>query len=272
MFGRGIEYKRDDQIRRMRTAGLVVADIHDAVRAAIVPGVTTAELDAVAAAVIEAAGATSNFLGYHGFPGVLCVSVNDEIVHGIPGERVVRAGDVVSVDAGAVVEGWHGDAAFTVVVAGEGHEPDPADEHLVATTEDAMWAGIAALAGGGRLGDVGAAVEDAAGGYGIVREYTGHGIGTAMHQPPDVFNYRTGRRGPSIRAGLCVAVEPMLTRGGEQTRLLPDDWTVVSADGSRAAHVEHTVAVHDGGLWVLTARDGGAAQLAERGVQVVPLD
>lgn len=267
MFGRGIEYKSPDQIRRMRTAGLVVADIHDAVRAAIVPGVTTGELDVVAATVIEDAGATSNFLGYHGFPGVLCVSVNSEIVHGIPGDRVVRDGDVVSVDAGAVVQGWHGDAAFTVVVG----DADPADEQLVATTEAAMWAGIAALAGGGRLGDVGAAVEDAARDYGIVREYTGHGIGTAMHQPPDVFNYRTGRRGPSIRPGLCVAVEPMLTRGGEATRLLEDDWTVVSADGSRAAHVEHSVAVHDGGIWVLTARDGGAARLAERGVQMVPL-
>lgn len=270
MFGRGIEYKSPDQIRRMRTAGLVVADIHDAVRAAIAPGVSTGDLDAVAAEVIAAAGATSNFLGYHGFPGVLCVSMNAEIVHGIPGEQVIRAGDVVSVDAGAVVEGWHGDAAFTVVVPGD-DAPDPADERLVATTEAAMWAGIAALAGRGRLADVGAAVEDAAEGHGVVREYTGHGIGTAMHQPPDVFNYRTGRRGPAIRSGLCVAVEPMLTRGGEATRLLEDDWTVVTADGSRAAHAEHTVAVHDGGLWVLTARDGGAARLAEHGVQVVPL-
>ena len=268
MFGRGIEYKSADQIRRMRTAGLVVSDIHDAVRAAIAPGITTGELDDVARGVLAAAGATSNFLGYHGFPGVLCVSVNSEIVHGIPGDRVIQSGDVVSVDAGAVVDGWHGDAAFTAIVG----PADPADEALVAATETAMWAGIAALAGGGRLGDVGAAVEDAAQAYGIVREYTGHGIGTAMHQPPDVFNYRTGRRGPAIRPGLCVAVEPMLTRGTEDTLLLEDDWTVVSADGSRAAHVEHTVAVHDGGLWVLTARDGGAAQLAERGIGVVPLD
>ncbi|WP_147918542.1 type I methionyl aminopeptidase [Ruania zhangjianzhongii] len=271
MFGRGIEYKQPDQIRRMRTAGLVVADIHDAVRAAIASGVTTGELDAVARDVLAGAGATSNFLGYHGFPGVLCVSVNSEIVHGIPGDQVIRAGDVVSVDAGAVVDGWHGDAAFSVVVPGDEAQVDPADEQLVATTEAAMWAGIAALDGGGRLGDVGAAVEDAAGDYGIVREYTGHGIGTAMHQPPDVFNYARRPRGPSIRPGLCVAVEPMLTRGDEATRLLEDDWTVVSADGSRAAHVEHTVAVHDGGLWVLTARDGGAAELAARGVQVVPL-
>jgi len=271
MFGRGIEYKTPDQVRRMRTAGLVVADIHDAVRAAIAPGVTTGELDQVAARVLEAAGATSNFLGYHGFPGRLCVSVNAEIVHGIPGARVIQPGDVVSVDAGAVVEGWHGDAAFTVVVPAEGGV-DPADEALVRTTEDAMWAGIAALATGKRLGDVGAAVQDAAADYGIVREYTGHGIGTAMHQEPDVYNYRTGRRGPALRPGLCVAVEPMLTRGGEATRTLADDWTVVSADGSRAAHVEHTVALHSGGLWVLTARDGGAAGLSAHGVQVAPLD
>lgn len=268
MFGRGIEYKKPDQIRQMRTAGLVVADIHDAVRAAIAPGVRTGELDAVAARVIEQAGAASNFLGYHGFPGVLCVSVNEEIVHGIPGERVIQDGDVVSVDAGAVVAGWHGDAAFTVVVG----SADPADEALVAATEGAMWAGIAALATGQRLGDVGAAVEAAAGGYGIVREYTGHGIGTAMHQSPDVYNYACRPRGPALRPGLCVAVEPMLTRGGEATRVLEDEWTVVSADGSRAAHAEHTVALHPGGIWVLTAPDGGAAGLARHGVSVAPLD
>lgn len=271
MFGRGIEYKTPDQIRRMRAAGLVVADIHDAVRAAIAPGVTTADLDAVAAEVIERAGATSNFLGYHGFPGRLCVSVNSEVVHGIPGDRVIRAGDVVSVDAGAVVEGWHGDAAFTVVVPAE-QGADPADEALVAVTEAAMWAGIAALATGRRLGDVGAAVQDAAHDYGIVREYTGHGIGTAMHQEPDVHNFARRQRGPVLRPGLCVAVEPMLTRGGEATVVLDDDWTVVTADGSRAAHFEHTVAVHAGGIWVLTARDGGAAGLAEHGVEVAGLD
>ncbi|HLS61797.1 MAG TPA: type I methionyl aminopeptidase [Ruania sp.] len=270
MFGRGIEYKTPDQIRRMRTAGLVVADIHDAVRAAIAPGVTTGELDQVAAQVLQAAGATSNFLGYHGFPGRLCVSVNSEIVHGIPGARVIQPGDVVSVDAGAVVDGWHGDAAFTVVVPAEAGT-DPADEALAGTTEKAMWAGIAALATGKWLGDVGAAVEDAADGYGIVREYTGHGIGTAMHQEPDVHNYARRRRGPVLRPGLCVAVEPMLTRGGEATRTLDDGWTVVSADGSRAAHVEHTVAVHADGIWVLTARDGGAAGLAAHDVQVAPL-
>lgn len=268
MFHRArIEYKSNTQIAAMRRAGLVVAQIHEAVRAAIEPGARTADLNAVAADVLKAAGATSNFLGYHGFPGVLCVSVNSEVVHGIPGERVIEAGDVVSIDAGAVVDGWHGDAAFTVVVA----DADPADEALVATTEAAMWAGIAALAQGGRLGVVGAAVEDAADGYGIVLDYTGHGIGTAMHQPPDVPNYRTAHRGPTIKPGLCVAVEPMLTRGGEETQVLADDWTVVSVDGSRAAHAEHTVAVHAGGLWVLTAPDGGAAELAARGVTAAPL-
>ncbi|WP_022917274.1 type I methionyl aminopeptidase [Ruania albidiflava] len=271
MFGRGIEYKTPDQIRLMRTAGLVVADIHHAVRAAIAPGVSTGALDTVAQDVLDRAGATSNFLGYHGFPGRLCVSVNSEIVHGIPGARVIQPGDVVSVDAGAVVDGWHGDAAFTAVVPAEAGT-DPGDEALVRTTEAAMWAGIAALATGKRLGDVGAAVEDASYDYGIVREYTGHGIGTAMHQEPDVPGYRTGRRGPALRPGLCVAVEPMLTRGGEATQVLDDGWTVVSVDGSRAAHFEHTVAVHSRGIWVLTAPDGGAAGLAAHGVDVVPLD
>lgn len=271
MFGREkIEYKTADQVVAMRAAGLVVAAAHDAVRAAIRPGVTTAELDAVAARVIADAGATPSFLGYHGYPAVLCVSVNDEIVHGIPGQRVIQAGDVVSVDCGAIVDGWHGDAAFTVVLDGA----DPADVALSATTERAMWAALAALATGDRLGVVGEAVEDvvdeSAAGYGIVEEYTGHGIGTAMHQPPDVLNYRTRDRGPRLRPGLCVAVEPMLTRGEATTRVLDDDWTVVTADGSRAAHWEHTVALGPEGIWVLTATDGGQAGLAPFGLAPVP--
>jgi len=266
MFRR-IEYKTGAQMKAMRRAGLVVADIHDEVRAAIRPGATTADLDAAAGRALERAGAASNFLGYYGFPGLICVSVNEEIVHGIPGERRLQAGDLVSVDAGAVVQGWHGDAAFSTVIP----DADPADLELVRTTEQAMWSGIAALATARRIEDVGAAVEDAAGAYGIVREYTGHGIGTAMHQPPDVPNYRTGRRSPSVRPGMCLAVEPMLTRGGEATAVLADEWTVVSADASRAAHFEHTVAVHSEGIWVLTARDGGAAGLADFGVQVVPV-
>jgi len=271
VFGKcRIEIKTAEQVATMRRAGLVVAQAHDAVRDAARPGVTTAELDAVAAEVISGAGAQPSFLGYHGYPAVLCISVNDEIVHGIPGERVLEPGDVVSVDCGAIVDGWHGDAAFTIVLP----DADPADEALSAVTEDAMWAGIAALATQERLGAVGEAVEDvverAEGEYGIVQEYVGHGIGSAMHQPPEVLNYRTRERGPRLRPGMCLAVEPMLTRGSRMTQVLDDDWTVVTADGSRAAHWEHTVAIGPEGIWVLTAHDGGAERLAALGVTVAP--
>ncbi|MCL3860006.1 type I methionyl aminopeptidase [Actinotalea sp. K2] len=273
MFGRErIEYKTTEQILVMRRAGLVVAQIHAAVRESARPGVTTGNLDGVAAQVIADHGATSSFLGYHGYPATICVSVNDEIVHGIPGDRVLEPGDVVSVDCGAIVDGWHGDAAFTTVLP----EADPADVELSDVTERTMWAGIAALATAERLGAVGEAVEDVvdASGheYGIVQEYVGHGIGSAMHQPPEVLNYRTREKGPRIKPGLCVAVEPMLTRGSRMTQVLEDDWTVVTADGSRAAHWEHTVAIGPQGIWVLTAADGGAQALAALGVTVVPLD
>ena len=277
MFGRErIEYKTREQVVVMRRAGLVVADALDAVRAALAPGVTTAELDAVAEDVIRSAGATPSFLGYHGYPASLCVSVNEEIVHGIPGSRVLRPGDVVSVDCGAIVDGWHGDSAFSAVL----DPADPADLALVSTTEDALWAGIAALATGERLGAVGEAVEDVVeaaaartGGepFGIVEDYVGHGIGTAMHQPPDVPNYRTRDRGARLRPGLCVAVEPMLVRGAEANHVLGDDWTVVTDDGSRAAHWEHTVALLEDGIVVLTARDGGAERLRALGVEVAAL-
>ena len=277
MLGRDrIEYKSLDQIRTMRRAGLVVADTLDAVREAAVPGVTTAELDAIAADVIVSAGAQPSFLGYHGYPAVLCISVNDEVVHGIPGPRALADGDVVSVDCGAIVEGWHGDAAFSTVV---GESVDDGDVELVETTRVAMWAGIAALAKGDRLSVVGEAVEEAVdlalaagknGGqrYGIVQEYVGHGIGSAMHQPPEVLNYRVRERGPRLKDGMCLAIEPMLTRGSRQTQVLEDDWTVVTDDGSRAAHWEHTVAILPDGIWVLTAHDGGATALAELGVTV----
>ena len=277
MFGRErIEYKTPEQIAVMRRAGLVVADALDAVRAALAPGVTTAQLDAVADEVIAAAGATPSFLGYHGYPASLCVSVNDEIVHGIPGPRVLQPGDVVSVDCGAVVDGWHGDAAFTAVL----DPADPADVELATTTQDALWAGIAALATGERLGAVGeaveAVVEEAAqrtgtAPLGIVEDYVGHGIGTAMHQPPDVPNFRTRDRGVKLRPGLCVAVEPMLVRGAEANHVLADDWTVVTDDGSRAAHWEHTIALLEDGVVVLTARDGGAERLRALGVKVASI-
>ena len=277
MFGREkIEYKTPDQVRTMRRAGLVVADIHAALREAVAPGMTTAELDAVSADVIARAGATSNFLGYYGYPATVCISVNEVIVHGIPGDRVIGEGDLVSFDCGAIVDGWHGDAAFSLVV-GEGTE---ADRALVEVTEEAMWAGIAALATGDRLGVVGDAVETVVEQaaeergltLGIVQEYVGHGIGSAMHQPPEVLNYRTREKGPRLRPGMCLAVEPMLTAGSPESEILDDEWTVVTLDGSRAAHFEHTVAVGENGSWVLAAPDGGAEQLAARGVTVVPLD
>ncbi|VTR76921.1 type I methionyl aminopeptidase [Cellulomonas hominis] len=282
MFGRErIELKTPDQVLLMRRAGLVVADALAAARAAAVPGATTADIDAVAAAVIADAGAQPSFLGYMDYPATVCVSVNDEVVHGIPSGRVLEPGDVVSIDCGAIVEGWHGDSALTVVLP----DADPADLALSAVTEKAMWDGIAALASGSgladRLGVVGEAVELAVeeadpapnGGvpFGIVQDYVGHGIGSAMHQPPDVLNYRTRDRGSRLKPGMCLAVEPMITRGSAGTEVLEDDWTVVTVDGSRAAHWEHSVALHEGGIWVLTAVDGGAAELAARGVTVAPL-
>ena len=285
-----VELKTLDQVRVMRRAGLVVASALDAVRAAARPGMTTADLDEVAERTIAAAGATPSFLGYLGYPATICVSVGDEVIHGIPGARVLEVGDVVSVDCGAIVDGWHGDSAISIVLGPDGaldvdapasaDGVDAADLDLVRATRTAMWAGIAALAGGKRLNDVGTAVEAAvelAGGatgveYGIVEDYVGHGIGTAMHQPPDVVNFRTSDRGPRLRPGMCLAVEPMVTRGSGDTRVLEDDWTVVTQDGARAAHWEHTVALLEGGISVLTAPDGGRAGLAPFEVEPVTLD
>ncbi len=279
VFGRDrIEYKSVEQVRTMRRAGLVVAEALAAVRGAVRPGVTTDELDAVAAQVIRRAGATSNFLGYHGYPKTLCTSVNDEVVHGIPGARVLEPGDLLSVDCGAVVDGWHGDAAFsTVVPAADGSDvSSDVDRDLVAATEESMWRGIAALRVGSPLGRVGEAVDDYVsqeqdGRWGLVEEYTGHGIGTAMHQAPEVLNYRAQGRSPRVKDGLCVAVEPMLTAGSPASRVLADGWTVVTLDGSRAAHAEHSVAVLPDGLFVLTAVDGGAERLRAAGVAVSSL-
>lgn len=279
MLGRDrTQYKTPDQMRLMRRAGLVVADALDGVRAAMRPGVTTKELDAVAHDVIRSAGAVPSFLnyGHPPYPATTCISVNEEIVHGIPGGRVLAAGDVVSVDCGAVLAGWHGDSAFTAIVSQEGQAPDEAgtavDRDLVEVTRQAMWHGIGAIAAGSRLNAIGAAVEDHVGDrYGLVEEYGGHGIGTEMHQDPHVLNYRTRDAGRRMRAGLCLAIEPMLTVGNPATRVLPDRWTVVTVDRSHAAHWEHSVALHDGGLWVLTARDGGEAGLAEVGARFAPL-
>jgi methionyl aminopeptidase len=224
--------------------------MHDRIRAALRPGVTTLELDALGREVLEQRGARSNFLGYHGFPAVICASPNEVVVHGIPDGRVLEEGDIVSIDCGAIVDGYHGDAAFT---AGIG-SIDAGAQRLIDVTRAALDVGIAELVAGSRLGDLGAAVQATveAGGFSVVRDYVGHGIGTAMHEPPDVPNVGRRGRGTRVAAGDVFAVEPMVSAGGEDTRVLADGWTVVTLDGSWAAHWEHTVAVTDHGPEILT--------------------
>jgi len=279
VFGRkGLDVKTADQIRTMRLAGVVVGETLELIRGQAVAGMTTADLDMTAEAFIRSSGATPSFLGYHGFTGSLCVSVNEEVVHGIPGSRTLRDGDLVSVDCGAIVDGWHGDAAISLIVGGR-EAGSPRDCALMDATEASLWAGIAALAVGSPLFDVGAAVEDCIVDaarvdgvtYGIVEDYVGHGIGTEMHQDPQVPNYRVRDRGPIVRSGVTVAIEPMITLGSAETVVLDDDWTVVTDDGSRAAHWEHSVAVTDAGLWVLTALDGGRERLEALGTAYAPL-
>jgi methionyl aminopeptidase len=242
--------KTPPQIALMRKAGRVVAEMHEVCTRAAKPGATTADLDAAAREVLAHRGARSNFLGYHGFPAVACVSPNEVIVHGIPDDRVIDEGDIVSVDCGAIVEGWHADAAITIPVG----TIDEASKRLIEATRAALEAGIAQASAGNRLGDIGAAVEAAASaaGFSIVREYVGHGIGTEMHEDPEVPNYGAPGRGMRLRTGMVLAIEPMLNAGKRATRLLPDGWTVVTADGSRSAHFEHTVAITDHGPEVLT--------------------
>lgn len=257
-----IEIKTPSQIALMREAGLVVARMLRAVAAAAEPGISTAELDAIAEREMLAAGARSSFKGYHGYPATICTSVNDEIVHGIPDPRVkLAAGDVLSIDAGAIVGGWHGDAAITI---GVGELPEPVTA-LLRACEQVMWRGLATAVAGRRLTDVSHEIESSAlasGGYGVVREYTGHFIGSAMHMDPAVPNYGRPGRGPLLTEGMAMAIEPMLVLGQADTRLLDDGWTVVTADGSVAAHFEHTVAITADGPWVLTAEDGGRSGLA----------
>lgn len=278
MFGPKIELKTDDQIRTMRRAGLVTRAALEAAAAACVPGATTEDVDAAGARVIEEHGAKSNFLGYMGYPATLCVSVNDVIVHGIPSDgSVLKEGDMVSIDGGAIVDGWHGDSAITVFVGGREAAREQ-DLRVSDATEESMWAGIAAFARADRIGEIGEAIE----GWvlenapelhgGLVEDFTGHGIGSQMHMEPEVLNYAVKKRGPKIKPGMAICIEPMLTTGGSESRTLDDDWTVVTADGSRASHWEHTVARHSGGIWVLTAPDGGRDRLAAYGVQPVPLD
>jgi len=260
--GMTIEIKSPEQIAAMREAGLVVARTLGLVAAAVRPGVTTADLDALAEAEIRAAGAIPSFQGYHGYPATICTSVNDEIVHGIPSpRRSLREGDIISIDCGAIVGGWHGDAAVTVGVGAI----SAGDAALLQACETALWRGLAQARAGGRLGDISHAVEasvERSGRYGVVEEYTGHGIGSAMHMDPPVPNYGRAGRGPRLRPGMALAIEPMVMRGGPETVQLDDGWTVVTADGSRAAHFEHTVAITSDGPWVLTAEDGGKSGFA----------
>lgn len=263
-----VEIKTPDQILLMREAGLVVARTLELLRAAVVPGVTTRALDAIAEDSIRSAGAVPSFLGYHGYPASICTSVNDEVVHGIPGERVLLEGDQVSIDCGAILAGWHGDAAVTVSV---GQVSEEALE-LSRITEEALWRGIAAARVGDRLNDIGRAVEGyvraqpKGEGYGIVEEYVGHGIGTSMHMEPNVPNYEVTGKTLELVAGMALAIEPMVCAGDRAVRTLEDDWTVVTLDGRRACHWEHTVALTDEGPWVLTALDGGAERLRALGV------
>ncbi|XQJ04272.1 type I methionyl aminopeptidase [Curtobacterium aetherium] len=267
-------YKTPDELRAMVRPGLLTAQALDAVRAAVRPGATTGELDAIAERTIRDGGGVPNFQLVPGYRHTLCVSVNDEIVHGIPGDRVLQAGDIVSVDAGAEVDGWNGDSAFTVVVPGGDAATSAARQALCDTTERSLWHGIAALAHAKALHEVGAAVEDAideTGEWGIVEDFTGHGIGRSMHEEPPVFNYRVRGAGPAVQPGLAVAIEPMVTAGTIDSSTDADGWTVRTLDGSDAAHWEHSVAVHADGIWVLTAADGGAAGLAPLGVTPVPV-
>jgi methionyl aminopeptidase len=244
-----IEIKTPAQLAAMWEAGQVVAAALRAAAAAAVPGTTTADLDAIAAAELRAAGAAPSFLNYHGFPATICTSVNDEIVHGIPSRsRVLREGDVLSVDCGAIVGGWHADAALTVPVGAVAPEVSA----LLLACERAMWAGIGAIRPGARLSDISHAVQRAAAGYGIVEDYAGHGIGSQMHMDPPVPNMGRPGRGPLLRQGMALAIEPLLVLGSPATDLLGDGWTVVSEDGSLSAHFEHTVAVTAAGPWVLT--------------------
>jgi len=266
-----IQIKDLDQLKIMRRAGLLVRETLEVVRSNIKAGITTSALDAIAEANIKRGGGTSNFKGYHGFPATICVSINDEVVHGIPGERMVMPGDVVSVDCGAVIDGWHGDAAFTMIV-----EPvDVNTQKMLDVCEESMWHGIAAGSAGARLTDISSAIEKyitAQGEYGILREYGGHGIGTAMHMEPHILNYGRPGHGPRIEPGMVFAIEPMITLGSGRTRVLDDNWTVVSVDGSRGSHFENTYCIApDGKPFVLTVADGGQADLARLGIEISPL-
>ncbi|MGR6743318.1 type I methionyl aminopeptidase [Microbacterium arborescens] len=271
MIGRRSIYKSPAQLQAMVEPGLITAAALQAVRERVAPGVTTLELDAIAADVIRSRGAESNFQLVRGYRHTVCASVNEQVVHGIPNSRPLEPGDILSIDAGAQFRGWNGDSAITIVI------PDPdrpelvaARERLSEVTEESLWAGIAAMANAKRIGEIGDAIqtsiESSGEGYGILRDYVGHGIGRKMHEAPSVFNYRVPDLGPEVKPGLVLAIEPMVVAGSEETFTEDDDWTVSTIDGSDGSHWEHSVAVHDGGIWVLTAPDGGAAGLAPYGI------
>lgn len=263
-----IEIKSIDEIMLMRAAGLVVERALREMALAASPGVSTLDLDAIARAVLADAGAEPSFLNYHGYPAVICASVNDRIVHGIPSAgEVLVSGDLVSLDFGAIVEGWHGDAAITVPIG----TVEPLAAALSETCRCSLWDGFVKARAGARLTDISHAVETSvrqSGKYGIVTGYGGHGIGSRMHMDPHVLNHGRPGRGPRLEAGMALAIEPMLTLGSPATRELADGWTVVTADGSMAAHWEHTVAILEDGPWVLTAEDGGRAELGARGIEL----
>ena len=255
-----VSRKSQREIDKMARAGRVVAEVLALVESELKPGVSTGHLDRLAEQHIRAAGAIPSFKGYlgggkygrgpHAFPASICISLDAEVVHGIPGDRLIRDGQIVSIDVGVILDGWHGDAARTFIVG----EARAEVQDLVAATRLAMMAGIAAAVPGGRVGDISAAVEDVGrnAGYGIVRQFVGHGIGTEMHQDPQIPNYRTGYRGMELQAGMCLAIEPMFTLGGDDVEVLADHWTVVTADGSLAAHFEHTIAITEQGPQILT--------------------
>ena len=273
-------YKTPAQLRSMIAPGLATAASLDAVRAAIRSGISTLELDAIAEAAIVALGGHSNFQLVPGYRHTICASVNDEVVHGIPGGRLLEPGDIVSIDSGAEIDGWNGDSAMTIVLP----DADRPDEVALRTelsrvTEGSLWRGIAALASARHLNEVGAVIEEyiedeaeASGRvYGILTDYIGHGIGRTMHEAPPVFNYRVRQRGPEVKPGLVIAIEPMVTAGSAETVVREDEWTVATIDGSMSAHWEHSVAVHRDGMWVTTLADGGAAGLAAYGVVPTPI-
>jgi methionyl aminopeptidase len=263
-----IEIKTLEQLKSMRKAGLVVADTLKLIKQSAQIGMTTLDLNEIAVTNLAKHGAKSSFLGYHGFPAVICASVNEEVVHGIPNKRKLVSGDLLSVDFGAIIEDWHGDAAISFGLG----EIDPADQKLMDVCEESMWRGIAAGKKGGKLTDISAAIEgyiNSQGKYGILREYGGHGIGSAMHQEPHILNFGPAGNGPELVVGMALALEPMITRGNERTKVLSDDWTVVSHDSSKGAHFEHTYTIApDGKAFVLTALDGGKEQLGRLGIEI----